>query len=413
MRSSRTSGERRPDFVGPRHELRERLLLRRAAPRRAPGPRVLDAGAGQGIVLGAGSPLAGFDVTSTDASPAAVAVLARAGSAARSPRPTRPQLPVPGGVVRRRRARRGARARRGRPRRAARGRARPAPGRRRSPSRFPRNPALYGPSDEWAGHVRRYTREGLIATVAGRRARASSAASPGGSPSPRSTIGTSMNGTSTGAGPPRPGGWRRHAVPVLGAVLQLDRLFVGVERGSLGYLLVAPQALALAPLGGDRRLHGRLRRALDPPRPRAEHRALRPREHGAGGLGDRPRPSAADHRPARRPDLAARRAHRRDPRPLRAAVARSGRAPSMLLTARRPRSRSARCPSTASPRRHLGSAARRGSASRSPTCSTRRSSGSTLNEFHPVALATPLLLFAFEALDRDRLGLFAVYAASR
>ncbi len=34
----------------------------------------------------------------------------------------------------------------------------------------------------------------------------------------------------------------------------------------------------------------------------------------------------------------------------------------------------------------------------------------TLNEFHPVALATPLLLFAFEALDRDRLGLFAIYA---
>jgi uncharacterized membrane protein len=35
----------------------------------------------------------------------------------------------------------------------------------------------------------------------------------------------------------------------------------------------------------------------------------------------------------------------------------------------------------------------------------------TLNEFHPVALATPLLLFAFDALDRDRLRLFAVYAA--
>src|SRR5262245_13284611 len=34
----------------------------------------------------------------------------------------------------------------------------------------------------------------------------------------------------------------------------------------------------------------------------------------------------------------------------------------------------------------------------------------TLNEFHPVALATPLLLFAFEALDRDRLGPFAAYA---
>jgi uncharacterized membrane protein len=34
----------------------------------------------------------------------------------------------------------------------------------------------------------------------------------------------------------------------------------------------------------------------------------------------------------------------------------------------------------------------------------------TLNEFHPVALATPLLLFAFDALDRDRLVPFAAYA---
>lgn len=34
----------------------------------------------------------------------------------------------------------------------------------------------------------------------------------------------------------------------------------------------------------------------------------------------------------------------------------------------------------------------------------------TLNEFHPVALATPLLLFAFWYLDNDRLLLFAVFA---
>ena len=35
----------------------------------------------------------------------------------------------------------------------------------------------------------------------------------------------------------------------------------------------------------------------------------------------------------------------------------------------------------------------------------------TLNEFHPVALACPLLLFAFHALDHDRLGRFALFAA--
>jgi uncharacterized membrane protein len=34
----------------------------------------------------------------------------------------------------------------------------------------------------------------------------------------------------------------------------------------------------------------------------------------------------------------------------------------------------------------------------------------TLNEFHPVALATPLLLYAFWFLDEDRLGPFALFA---
>ena len=37
----------------------------------------------------------------------------------------------------------------------------------------------------------------------------------------------------------------------------------------------------------------------------------------------------------------------------------------------------------------------------------------TLSEFHPVALATPLLLFAFWYLDEDRLLPFAVFAAAR
>src|SRR5439155_19519312 len=36
----------------------------------------------------------------------------------------------------------------------------------------------------------------------------------------------------------------------------------------------------------------------------------------------------------------------------------------------------------------------------------------TLNEFHPVALATPLLLFAFWFLDTDRMLPFAVFAAA-
>ena len=34
----------------------------------------------------------------------------------------------------------------------------------------------------------------------------------------------------------------------------------------------------------------------------------------------------------------------------------------------------------------------------------------TLNEFHPVALACPLLLYAFWYLDEDRLAAFAIFA---
>ena len=62
-----------PEFVGPRHELRERLLLDLFLAGR-PGQEVLDAGAGQGT-LSAKLAALGFDVTSTDASTAAVAVL--------------------------------------------------------------------------------------------------------------------------------------------------------------------------------------------------------------------------------------------------------------------------------------------------------------------------------------------------
>jgi hypothetical protein len=40
-------------------------------------------------------------------------------------------------------------------------------------------------------------------------------------------------------GPALPSGWRRFGVPALRALIQIDRLFVGVERGALGFLLVA------------------------------------------------------------------------------------------------------------------------------------------------------------------------------
>ncbi len=64
-----------PEFVGPRHELRERLLLNLLL-RARPGSQVLNVGAGQGSF----SRLLeerGFQVTSTDLAEAAVEVLRR------------------------------------------------------------------------------------------------------------------------------------------------------------------------------------------------------------------------------------------------------------------------------------------------------------------------------------------------
>ncbi|HXH95937.1 MAG TPA: methyltransferase domain-containing protein, partial [Gaiellaceae bacterium] len=69
-----------PDFVGPRHELRERLLLEHLLAAR-PGRVVLNVGAGQGTFTNLLADR-GFEVTSTDVSQAAVDVLRqRAGGA--------------------------------------------------------------------------------------------------------------------------------------------------------------------------------------------------------------------------------------------------------------------------------------------------------------------------------------------
>ena len=223
-----------PDFVGPRHELRERLLLDlfRSAD---PGPRVLDAGAGQGTMTARLGRL-GFQVTSTDVSGAAVdrlrenvngdvhqasvtnlpcddasfdgAVLGEVlehveddlAALAEVARVLRP-----GGVV---------------------------------ALSVPANPRLYGPSDEWAGHRRRYTRAALIAAcaAAGLEVRRCSA---WGFPVSRLSHRHVYERYLDRRGPSRPGGRHKPLVTALGALLQVDRLFVGVERGSLGYILLA------------------------------------------------------------------------------------------------------------------------------------------------------------------------------
>jgi SAM-dependent methyltransferase len=223
-----------PDFVGPRHRLRESLLLRRLLSAR-PGPALLNVGAGQGtfsqLLEGRG-----FAVTSVDPSPDAVELLrARvhgpvlAASAGELPfeevsfdgavlgevlehieddlAALREVARVvrPGGVV---------------------------------AASVPANPAWFGSSDEWAGHHRRYTREALLelcadATLTVERLE------PWGFPISSFYHRRIYEPRLSAQGPAAPRWYLRPAVAALGAALQLDRLFVGVERGALGYLLLA------------------------------------------------------------------------------------------------------------------------------------------------------------------------------
>src|SRR6185437_7077616 len=73
------------------------------------------------------------------------------------------------------------------------------------------------------------------------------------------------------------------------------------------------------------------------------HGAIRPREHGAGGVGGGARPSARDHDPPWRTGVAARLARRPDPRRVRAALVdlaeseHAGRRARLLARAQAPR----------------------------------------------------------------------------
>jgi len=222
-----------PDFVGPRHRLRESLLLKLLIAAR-PGPELLNVGAGQGTF----SQLLesrGFQVTSVDPSPAAVELLrarvrgpVEAASAEALPFADASfdaavlgevlehveddlsglrevgRVARPGGVI---------------------------------AISVPANPAWFGPSDEWAGHYRRYTRAALLELCAGagldvERLR------PWGFPVSSFYHRRIYEPRLTAQGPAAPSRAQRPAVAALGAALQVDRLFVGVERGALGYLLL-------------------------------------------------------------------------------------------------------------------------------------------------------------------------------
>jgi SAM-dependent methyltransferase len=223
-----------PEFVGPRHELRERLLLDLFLSA-SPGSRVLNAGAGQGSFSLRLARL-GFEVTSVDESAAAVDVL-------RQRLPGRVELAdvttlpfagesfdaaVLGEVLEHVSDDEGALS---------------EVARVLQPSgvlavSVPANPARFGPSDRWAGHLRRYSRRMLVDACEGSGFRVQRCVAWG---FPFSALYHrhlyERRLDRHGAAPPRL--WERPALAVLSLFLQIDRLFVGVERGALGYLLLA------------------------------------------------------------------------------------------------------------------------------------------------------------------------------
>ncbi|HET8652899.1 MAG TPA: class I SAM-dependent methyltransferase [Gaiellaceae bacterium] len=223
-----------PEFVGPRHELRERLLLDLFLSA-APGQRVLDAGAGQGS-MSARLDRLGFEVTSADASEAAVDVL-RSRLRGDVVRASVTDLPFPdasfdaavlGEVLEHVEDDRAALdevARVVRPGGAI-------------VLSVPADPELFGPSDEWAGHFRRYSRDALL-DVCAAAGLVVERCSAWGFPLSRLYHRHVYERYLDRHGPSRPGGRHRPLVGLLGALLQIDRLFVGVERGALGYLLLA------------------------------------------------------------------------------------------------------------------------------------------------------------------------------
>jgi len=226
-----------PDFQGPRHALREELLLDEFMAA-GPGRLVLDVGAGSGTftnLLAA----RGFEVTSTDVTDEALDVLRErvAGSVERADATSLPfgaasfDAVVLGEVLEHVEDDAAALAEAARVLR---------------PHGIvavsvPRNPAWFSRSDEWAGHFRRYTRDQLESRVGGAGFEILSCKAWGFPISAlyhRTVFEWIVAQRATSSAPLRAGS------PVLSALLRLDRLFLGHERGALGYILVARRTSA-------------------------------------------------------------------------------------------------------------------------------------------------------------------------
>jgi SAM-dependent methyltransferase len=223
-----------PDFVGPRHELREGLLLDLLLSGR-PGRTILNAGAGQGT-LSLGLEALGFDVTSADSSPAAVAVLRDrvVGPVVCTDVTTLPfpdarfDAAVLGEVLEHVENDRAALREVSRVVRAG----------GLVAISVPANPKLYGRSDEWAGHLRRYTRRDLLETCAAAELRVERCLGWG-FPISRLYHRHVYERYLDRRGPAPAGRRLNPVVRGFGLLFRLDRLFVGVERGALGYLALA------------------------------------------------------------------------------------------------------------------------------------------------------------------------------
>lgn len=221
-----------PNFVGPRHELREKLLLDLFLSAET-GRRVLNVGAGQGSFTRLLEDR-GYEVVSSDVTAAAVDVL-RSRVRGEALLADLTDLPfaeatfdavVAGEVIEHIEDDQRALA-------EARRVLRPGGAAVLS---VPAHPEWFGASDRWAGHFRRYRRDGLARVVVD-AGFALERIQPWGFPV--SALYHRALYDKRASALAEDGRERQGAKRVLAAALLVDRLFVGVERGCLGYLALA------------------------------------------------------------------------------------------------------------------------------------------------------------------------------